>query len=163
MSILKPFLTTLLFSIAVCSHAQIITTYAGNEHGYGYNGDGGPATAAKFGTIYTCATDTLGNLFIADMGVNNRIRKVNSSGIVTTVAGNGTYTHSGDSGAATSTGISFAYCVAVDNLENIYIGEGDVSSGLIINSWIRKITPTGVITTIAGNGVGGFSGDNGPA
>ena len=97
--------------------------------------------------------DSAGNLYIADTG-NIRIRKV-SNGVITTVAGNGTVGFSGDNGPATSAQLSGPSGVAVDSAGNLYIADAD-------NGRIRKVS-NGVITTVAGNGAHGFSGDNGPA
>jgi sugar lactone lactonase YvrE len=101
--------------------------------------------------------DSAGNIYIADTG-NNRIRKVIAgTGIITTVAGNGTGGYSGDNGTATSASLSQPFSVTVDSTGNIYIADS-------WNNCIRKMTvETGIITTIAGNGTRGYSGDNGAA
>jgi len=131
----------------------IITTVAGNGT-WGFSGDGGPATDAMLDNPYGVALDSAGNLFIADR-FNGRIRKVDPSGIITTVAGNGTRGFSGDSGPATDAMI-YPADVAVDNAGNLFIADSD-------NYRIRKVDPSGIITTVAGNGTWGFSGDGGPA
>ena len=99
----------------------------------------------------------LGNIYIADNG-NNRIRKVTvSTGIISTIAGTGTGSYSGDNGAATSATLSYPYGVGLDTAGNVYIADTD-------NNRIRKVTiSTGIITTIAGTGASSYSGDNGPA
>jgi uncharacterized protein (TIGR03437 family) len=134
----------------------VITTVAGNgTDGYGgYGGDNGPATGAEL--YYPCgvAVDSAGNLYIADDG-NHRIRKVSSTGVITTVAGNGTAGFSGDGGPATGAHLDYPQGIAVDSAGNLYIADTD-------NNRIRKVS-NGVITTVAGNGTPGFSGDNGPA
>ncbi len=128
-----------------------ITTVAGNGT-QGFSGDGGPATNAQLYYPGSVAVDSAGNLYIADSD-NFRIRKV-SNGVITTVAGNGTFGSSGDGGPATSAEL-IPYGVAVDSGGNLYIADG-------FNHRIRKVS-NGVITTVAGDGVPGFSGDNGPA
>jgi sugar lactone lactonase YvrE len=129
-----------------------IGTVAGNGS-QGYAGDNGPATSAQLFWPAGVAVDSAGNLYIADTG-NNVIRKV-SNGVITTVAGNGTFNYSGDGGPATSATLNNPTGVAVDAAGNLYIAD-------LNNHRIRKVS-NGVITTVAGNGVGGFSGDNGPA
>lgn len=132
----------------------IITTVAGNGT-YGFSGDGGPATEANLAVPSGVAVDNAGNIYIADY-LNARIRKVDVDGIITTVAGNGTFGYSGDGGPATQASLYGAYDVAVDNIGNIYIA--DVSA-----IRVRKVDVNGLITTVAGNGTGGYSGDGGPA
>jgi uncharacterized protein (TIGR03437 family) len=130
----------------------VIATMAGNGTP-GFSGDNGPAARAQLYYPHGVAVDSAGNLYIADYG-NNRIRKV-TNGVITTVAGNGTYGFSGDNGPATSAQLYNPYGVAVDSAGNLYIADAN-------NYRIRKVT-NGVITTVAGNGTYGFSGDNGPA
>lgn len=132
----------------------IITTVAGNGNN-GFSGDGGPATQASLSPVRDVAVDRFGNLYISDT-YNDRIRKVDVNGYITTVAGNGTRFFSGDGGPATQASISYPHGVSVDGLGNIYFA--DVS-----NSRIRKVDANGIITTVAGNGISGFSGDGGPA
>ena len=131
----------------------IITTIAGNGQA-GYSGDGGPATQASLNWPYGLSIDTAENIFIAD-GDNNRIRKVDTNGIITTIAGTGQWGFSGDGGPATQAALS-AWGVNVDTAGNIYIADG-------VNNRIRKVDTNGTITTIAGNGQEGFSGDGFPA
>jgi trimeric autotransporter adhesin len=140
--------------------AGIITTIAGNGYGAGtgiggYSGDGGPATAAEMYDVTDVVCDIFGNLFIAD-SKNNVIRKVNSLGVISTVAGCGILGYSGDGGSATLAKLNGPTSVAVDNSGNLYISEqgGEV---------IRKVNTGGIIGTIAGTGVIGYSGDGGPA
>jgi uncharacterized protein (TIGR03437 family) len=130
----------------------VITTVAGSGVA-GFSGENGPATSAQLAGAWGVTLDSAGNLYIAD-GNNNRIRKV-SNGIITTVVGSGVAGFSGDNGPATSAELAGPVGVAVDSAGNLYIAD----SG---NNRIRKVS-NGVITTVAGNGVAGFSGDNGPA
>ena len=99
----------------------------------------------------------LGNIYIADLG-NSRIRKVTAStGIISTIAGTGTNSYSGDNGAATSATLFNPYGVGLDTASNVYIADTR-------NHRIRKVTiSTGIITTFAGTGTASYSGDNGPA
>jgi trimeric autotransporter adhesin len=130
----------------------VITTVAGNGT-QGYSGDDGPAISAQLHFPVGIAVDSAGDLYIADSS-NNRIRKV-SNGLITTVAGNGTEAYSGDGGPATSAGVYWPRGVAVDSAGNLYIAD-------YYNLRIRKVS-NGVITTVAGSGTHGYSGDNGPA
>ncbi len=131
-----------------------ITTFAGNGIS-GYSGDGGQATAAELNHPTGIYADGSGNLFIADFS-NNRIRKVNSSGVITTIAGTGTTGYSGDGGAATAAHLNEPSCLVGDAAGNIYFTDGN-------NCAVRVINTSGIITTIAGNGTPGYSGDGGPA
>jgi uncharacterized protein (TIGR03437 family) len=130
----------------------VITTIAGNGS-MGYSGDNGPALNAQFNGIGALALDTAGNIYVADF-YNQVIRKI-AGGMIITVAGNGTYGYSGDKGPATSAQLAGPSGIAVDYLGNLYIAEG-------YNNSVRKVS-NGVITTIAGTGVAGYSGDYGPA
>jgi len=129
--------------------AQVITTVAGT--GYGYSGNGGPATDAKLGDPFDVAVDAAGNLYIADAG-NNVIRKVNTDGIITTIAGIDTAGYSGDGGPAIAAKISNPWGVTVDVAGNLYIADHQ-------NNCIRKVDTSGIITTVAGNGTAGYSGN----
>ena len=134
----------------------IINTYAGGDS-IGFSGDGGPATDARFNYyINGLAVDGVGNLYIAD-SYNNRIRKVDASGYISTFAGTGSATgHTGDGGAATDAELNGPSDVAVDLLGNVFIAD-------FYNSCIREVTTDGIIHTIAGNDTAGFRGDGGPA
>ena len=136
--------------------AQIIFTAAGNGI-QGYSGDGGPATAAELNWPANMALDKNGNMYIADQ-FNNRIRKVdNSTGNISTVAGNGFAGYSGDGGSATAAEINLPSSLTLDDSGNIYISD-------YTNSRIRKVeASTGIIYTIAGNGIAGLSGNGGQA
>ena len=132
----------------------IITTVAGTgERNFG--GDGGPATAAHLNDPGGVALDNAGNLYIADTD-NQRIRKVDPSGIITTIAGSGRRGFGGDGGPATAARLHYPLNLVVDGAGNLYISDS-------YNSRIRKVDPSGIITTIAGTGRRGFSGDGGPA
>ena len=131
----------------------IITTFAGNGLSSSY-GDGLPATAAEI-SPNNVAVDGNGNVYIADQG-NNRIRKVNSSGICNTIAGNGLAAYGGDGGPATLAALNWPSGVTLDGKGNIYIAD-------VLNSVIRKVDSFGIISTFAGNGIAGYSGDGVPA
>ncbi len=116
----------------------------------------GIITRVSTGFIYLAegiAVDVAGNLFVANSGYN-LIYKIDTNGITTKVAGNGSYQYSGDYGPATSAGVNFPQSVAVDAIGNLFI---------VDYHRIRTVDTNGVITTVAGNGIGGYSGDNGPA
>jgi hypothetical protein len=140
----------------VSASTGIITTLAGTGT-TGYSGDGGPATNARlFGPDQVFA-DSAGNIFICDQW-NSAVRKVNATtGIITTIAGTGIAGYSGDGGAATNAELNQPAGVFVEKNENIFIAEYG-------NGTIREIDGvTGIITTVAGCGIPGFSGDGGPA
>jgi trimeric autotransporter adhesin len=147
----------------VAASTGIITTVAGLPGGSSYSGDGGPAVKAQLNGPESVALDASGNLYIADT-LNNVIRKVSAStGIITTAAGNGygaginSGGFGGDNGPATSAELSYPEGVALDASGNLYISD-------TLNMRLRKVdASTGVITTVAGNGVQGSSGDNGAA
>jgi hypothetical protein len=134
--------------------AGMISTVAGNGFG-GRGGDGHPATSAELYSPSSVAVDAAGNLFIADTG-NHLVRKVTPGGVINTIAGNGFAGFDGDGGPATSATLCLPAGVAVDTAGNLFVADD-------CNSRIRKVTPAGVISTVAGNGDPGFSGDGGPA
>jgi len=129
----------------------IIRTPAGNGT-FGFGGDGGPATAARFSNPNGVALDAKGNMYIADI-YNDRIRKVDANGVITTFAGRFGGTFGGDGGPATEAGMFDVAGVAVDAAGNVFIADMD-------NNRIRKVDAAGKISTVAGNGVYGFTGDN---
>jgi sugar lactone lactonase YvrE len=138
---------------------QMATVAGGGEE----LGDGGPATTAGFCGTVDVARDAAGNLYIADGGLycegpgGNSVRKVDTEGVVTTVAGGtGVVGFAGDGGPATKATLDVPVAVAVDRQGNLYIADAD-------NFRIRKVDPAGTITTIAGTGEQGVSGDGGPA
>lgn len=196
----------------------VINTFAGN-YTPRFGGDGGAALQASLLFPNRVAVDTIGNVYISDQG-NNRVRRVDTSGIITTVAGNGTVGSTGDGGPGTQASLSPLRAVAVDQLGNVYIassvnssdawstdnrvrllnpsgiiktvvgissnGDGNLATNAIVdpeglatglsagpqdlyiadsrNNQVRRVdVTTGFITTVAGTGVAGFSGDNGPA
>ena len=135
----------------------IITTVAGTG-GYGYSGQGGPATFALLNRPSGVCLDSQGNMYISDTG-NFRLRMVSKmTGLITTIAGTGKGGFSGDLGQAASAAISRTLRSIVDTSTGvIYIADSD-------NHRIRTIVPsTGIISTVAGNGLAGYSGDGGPA
>jgi RHS repeat-associated protein len=131
----------------------IITTVAGNQHGF--SGDGGPATQASLSFPRRITMGADGSLYIADTG-NNRIRRVSPDGIITTVAGNGLRGYSGDGGPASQARLFEPFDMASSPDGNLYIADTQ-------NNRIRRVSPDGIITTVAGNGLRGYSGDGGPA
>ena len=140
----------------ITNSTNIITTFAGTGV-IGYSGDGEAATNATFNGPIQCFADSIGNIFICDQ-YNHAIRKVDATtNIITTIAGNGTAGHTGDGGLAVNATLNQPCGIYVDNQENIFIAEyGD--------GVIRKIDgATGIISTVAGTGTRGYSGDGGPA
>jgi RHS repeat-associated protein len=121
----------------------------------GYSGDGGPAVNARLNSPYGMDVDGQGNLYFADYG-NYRIRRVSPAGIITTVAGNGSYGFSGDGGPAVSAMLSVPWGVTADGQGTLFIADTD-------NSRVRKVTPDGIIRTIAGTGTQFYCGDGAPA
>jgi len=134
----------------------VITTLAGNGV-YEYAGDGGPATSASLFNPLGIAADGNGHVFIADT-ISSRIRQVDlATGIITTVAGNGTQAYAGDGGPATAASLLFPFGVAVDSAGDLFIADTG-------NQVVRRVDrATGIITTVAGTGTLGYSGDGGPA
>lgn len=133
--------------------AGVVTTVAG-DGGFSFGGDGGPATAATLNQPEDVFVDGAGNLFIADTQ-NGRIRKVDTSGIITTIAGNGSFGFGGDGGAATAASLNRPRAVYVDAAGDVYIADTD-------NRRVRVVSG-GVITTFAGNGNFSPPNDGGPA
>lgn len=132
----------------------VVRTAAGNG-ARGYAGDGGQARYALLNAPSACATDSAGNLFIADTA-NHTIRKVDPAGVISTVAGLGAAGASGDEGPAAIAQLDSPRGVAVDGMGDIFIADTG-------NHRIRQVTPDGVIHGIAGSGAAGFGGDGGPA
>ena len=136
--------------------AGVISTVAGSFLG-GFGGDGGPAVEAALYYPEGVAVDGAGNLFIAD-SLNDRIRKVDAAGVISTVAGTGSFGFSGDGGPGVEAQLNDPADVTTDGAGNLYIADR-------YNDRIRKVDSAGVISTVAGTGesLGGFSGDGGPA
>ncbi|MBL7895707.1 MAG: T9SS type A sorting domain-containing protein [Bacteroidia bacterium] len=146
------FTTGYYSTLRLVNNAGIISTLAGGGSSLG---DGGTATLAQFYNPRGIELDPMGNIYIAD-GQNHRIRKINTSGIVNTIAGNGVPGFSGDGGLATTANIREPWDVALDAIGNVYFADAG-------NHRIRKIDTGGIITTVAGIGTAGFSGDGGLA
>ena len=132
----------------------IITTIAGTGVGAD-SGDNGPAIAASLGGPYGITIDHSSNIYIVNLGTY-RVRKINTSGIITTIAGTGTHGYNGDSIAATTAELNYPRGIAVDGSGNVYIADA-------VNHRVRKVDTAGIITTFAGNGTGGYSGDDSAA
>ncbi len=145
-------------TVNTAANAQVIRTVAGNDT-LGHSGDGGLATRAMIGPSWSTVQDQAGNIFIAD-DEHNMIRKVSPEGIITTIAGTpysyGGYT--GDGGPATAARLNYPSGMALDRRGNLYFADN-------ANFAIRKISPSGIITTFAGDGSGvhAHTGDGGPA
>ncbi len=133
--------------------AGVISTIAGDGT-MGYSGDGGPATAARINNPFQLVLDTIGNLYFCEE--NQRIRKISTGGIISTIAGTGAYGFSGDGGPATAATMCRPKGLATDNRGNLFFADFE-------NGKIRKIDASGTITTVAGRLGWGYSGDGGPA
>lgn len=145
-------LAFLLVLLPQLAHAQNISTIAGTGTA-GYNGDGIPATTAQLNGVQGLAFDGTGNLYVADIS-NNRIRKITmSTGLISTIAGTGTGGYNGDGMLATAAQINIPSALNFDNNGDLYFTDRS-------NHRIRKITTsTGIISTVAGTGTGGYNGD----
>jgi hypothetical protein len=133
----------------------IITRYAGTANSPGYSGDGGSARNAKMNYPYGLAVDRWNNLYVAE-AANHVIRKIDTFGRISTVAGIGTAGYTGDGDSATLAQLDSPYAVAVDKHGAILVVDYH-------NNVIRRVDDTGVISTFAGIGVFGYTGDGGPA
>jgi len=132
--------------------AGSVSIFAGNQNCMGYGGDGGPAAQACLSLPQGVAIDQAGNVYIMDT-FNYRIRKVNTSGIISTFAGNGHYGYSGDGGPATAASLGgFCLDVAVDAKGNVYIAD-------LVNARVRVVDASGTIKTYAGTGNFGYNGN----
>ena len=140
--------------ISRISSKGTLTTVVGTGYS-GYSGDGGPATKAEMNLPAGLTFDSRGNLYIADRA-NHRVRKVDTRGNITTIAGNGTAGFSGDGGPATQASLNLPSGVVVDKKGNLYIADRS-------NNRVRVVNAKGIIKTFAGNGKDGYHGDNMPA
>jgi len=134
--------------------AGVISTFAGTGIA-GFSGDGGPATSAKISSPVGVTVDAAGDIVFADAG-NNRVRKINTAGIISTIAGNGIQGYSGDNGPAIDASMNVPWGLAYDSEGNLYISDRG-------NNVVRKVDTGGIITTFAGNGAAGYCGDGGAA
>ncbi len=156
----KIILSIALAVSAICTgygvKAQVIRTVAGNDT-LGYTGDGGPAVRAQIGKSWSVVQDTAGNMYIAD-DETNYIRKVSRDGIISTIAGVGYPGYTGDGGSAVRARLNYPSGLALDAAGNLYFADNG-------NFCIRKISTSGIITTVVGDGSGvrGNAGDGGPA
>ncbi len=141
--------------------ADVIATFAGTGDA-GYSGAGGQATSALLQDPQCVAVDAENNVYVADT-LNYRVEKITVTGIISTVAGTGDPSYSGDNGPATSAALDFATgrlsgggCLAVDNKGDLFVADA-------LNNRVREVAVDGIITTVAGDGRSGFAGDQGPA
>ena len=130
----------------------VISTYAGTTQGF--SGDGGPATQARMNNPTALAFDASGNLYVTDQ-FNHRIRRIDSSGTILTVAGNGSAAFSGDGGPATSASLNYPGGIVLDSSGTLFLVD-------CVNERVRKVSG-GTISTVAGTGATGYAGDGGPA
>jgi uncharacterized protein (TIGR03437 family) len=140
---------------AAAAQFQRATYQIATVAGSGQIGDGGPATAAQMGAIQGVAVDRLGNVYLSDSD-HHRVRKIDTRGVITTLAGTGFAGFSGDGGPATAAQLDTPYGLAVDLAGAVYVAD-------YLNNRVRRIGPDGVITTFAGSGGNASSGDGGPA
>ena len=143
-----------MLAFAVNTNAQTISTIGGTGIP-GFSGDGSAASAAEIFGPAGVAVDGAGNSYFADY-YNQRVRKISSSGSITTIAGNGTAGFSGDGGPAVDAQLNYPMGVAADAYGNVYIADR-------YNNRVRKVDASGTITTVAGTGASSYTGDNGPA
>ncbi len=137
------------------SGGSSLTVAGGRSGQITFTPQGNPRLRRRFSFISGVAVDASGDLFISDSGYS-AVRKISPNGIITTVAGSGTYGYSGDGGPAAHARLSNPYGLAIDTSGNIFIADA-------ANNCVRKVATNGTITTLAGTGFGGFSGDGGLA
>ncbi len=133
----------------------VITTYAGSSTVGGFGGDGGPATGGKLNAPEGVAVSGSGEVLIADF-VNQRVRKVDAAGTITSVAGDGMRGFAGDGGPAALSQLNLPRDVALDSAGDLFIAD-------VGNTRVREVATSGLITTVGGNGFDQYSGDGGPA
>ncbi len=151
------YLNKVLFCLSVfflpgVLQAQVVTLYAGSASGTGgYTGDGSPATSYELSNMRGLAWDHSGSMYVCDFG-NNRIRKITGT-TITTIAGSGTAGYGGDGGPATALAckINGPMEIVVDESGTVYFSD-------MSNNRVRKISPGGIISTVAGNGTAGWGG-----
>ncbi|WP_443055927.1 NHL domain-containing protein, partial [Streptomyces sp. IBSBF 3136] len=131
-----------------------ISTVAGTGRA-GFSGDNGPGVAAQLNSPREVVVDAAGVVYITDAG-NHRVRKITPDGTITTVAGTGAAAFGGDGGPATAARLNGPFGVAVDSTGILYFSDSN-------SHRIRRVTPDGTISTVAGNGTGAYKGDGGPA
>ena len=136
----------------------VISTLAGTGVP-GYGGDGGTASRARLGSPGGVATDTAGNVYVADSW-NHRVRRISTAGVISTLAGTGARGDAGDDGPAAEAELAYPAAVATGPAGNLYVVSYVPESG---NHRVRRINAAGVISAFAGVGEGGFGGDRGPA
>jgi sugar lactone lactonase YvrE len=136
------------------SPAGVISTIAGSSEA-GFSGDGGPAVSAQLSSPSGLAVDAAGAVFVADTG-NNRVRRISPTGVISTIAGSSEAGFSGDGGPAVSAQLSSPSGLWIDPNGNLFVADTG-------NNRIRRISPAGTITTVAGNGIATIGGDGGPA
>ena len=139
----------------VDTNGNITTIAGGGLFSYGYNGDNIPASQALLNSPLKIMIDGAGNIYIVDY-FNQRIRKIDTNGIITTVAGNGTLGYSGDGHQATSAELDYPESMAMDVAGDLFIADTG-------NYVVRKVDTNGIITTFAGNGTFSSSGEIGRA
>jgi trimeric autotransporter adhesin len=146
----------LILALSAClARSQPVVYHIETVAGSDSLGDGGKAVNAQIGTIQGVAADRSGNLYISDTD-HHRVRKIWSTSIITTLAGTGTAGFSGDGGPAAKAQLNLPYGVAVDASGNVYIAD-------LGNQRVRRVAADGTITTVAGTGDAGYSGDGGAA
>jgi hypothetical protein len=142
------------YRIRKVSPSGVITTFAGNGRP-GYSGDGEPAIAASLGRFTRIAIDSFDNVYLSD-DLNHVVRRVTADGTIHTVVGNGKFGFAGDGGPATNASLKAPSGLAFDANGDLFVLDR-------IDNRIRRVSAGGIITTFAGSGAPGFSGDGGPA